>query len=440
MSAHRVLAVAYACEPDRGSEPGIGWNIVREVARRGHEVWVVTRENNRTAIDVALGVDPEPGLHFSYFDLPGWARWWKRGRRGLQLYYYLWQIGAYRRARALQQVHHFELVHHVTFGRYWTPSFVSQLPVPFVWGPVGGGESSPRGFWSGMSVAGALYEGARHLARWLGEHDPYVHVTARRCEMALATSTETALRLQLLGVRRHLILGNAALNRIEVDRLFNRPTSGTEPTRFLSAGRLLPWKGIALGLRAFALAQLKDAEYWIIGDGPERARLQANASRMGLEGRVRFWGALSREETMHRIGECHVLVHPSLHDSGGWVCIEAMAAGLPVVCLDVGGPALMVSADTGIKLRARNPLQVIADLAAAMKRLSSEPGLREELGARARERVLQGFTWEAKAAEIESAYDVVIGAQRPIRSKRSAQALVVDCRPVTASTFSSLKT
>ena len=100
---------------------------------------------------------------------------------------------------------------------------------------------------------------------------------------------------------------------------------------------------------------------------PRRRSLEVLARRLGVDHKVRFWGHLPRKEALSKLERCHVLVHPSLHDSGGWVCLEAMAAGLPVVCLDLGGPATQVTQETGIKVAARNPRQTVVDLAEAMK-------------------------------------------------------------------------
>ena len=141
----KLLISAYACEPGRGSEAGVGWNCVLQAARF-HEVWVLTRKNNREPIENALQTDPLENVRFVYFDLPRWSRFWKRRTRGLQLYYYLWQIGAYFVARKLHRRVGFDLTHHVTFVNYWLPSLLPLLPVPFLWGPVGGGESAPVGF------------------------------------------------------------------------------------------------------------------------------------------------------------------------------------------------------------------------------------------------------------------------------------------------------
>ena len=118
--------------------------ILAQQISKDHDVWVITRANNRSAIEAGLSRAPNDRLHFVYYDLPPWARWWKKGKRGVQLYYYLWQIGIYFVARRLHRNGQFDLTHHLTFGKYWSPSFLSLLPIPFIWGPVGGGESAPR--------------------------------------------------------------------------------------------------------------------------------------------------------------------------------------------------------------------------------------------------------------------------------------------------------
>lgn len=399
----RVLLSAYACEPDKGSEPGVGWSVAREMAKY-HDVWVLTRANNRPSIERALGRHPVPQLCFIYFDLPAWSRWWKRGHRGVQVYYYFWQIGIYFVARRLHRKVGFDLIHHVTFGKYWAPSLLAVLPVPFVWGPVGGAESAPRAFWVNFDLRGMSYEAARELGRWLGEHDPLVRLTARRSALALAKTEETARRLRRLGAREVRTFFEAGLRAAEIDYLAQCSSSNGRPVRFVGIGNLLHLKGFHLGLRAFARANIRDAEYWIIGDGPERERLEATARDLGIADRVRFWGSLPREETLRRLAECHALVHPSLHDSGGWVCVEAMAAGRPVICLDLGGPAVQVTEGTGLKVRAIDPQQAVRDLAEAMQRLAGTPELREMLGEAGKRRSRDVFCWEPKGALLSAMY------------------------------------
>jgi glycosyltransferase involved in cell wall biosynthesis len=401
----KILVSAYACEPGKGSEPAVGWNCVRQVATFC-ETWVITRQNNLCAIQGALAKEPLRDVHFIYFDLPRWAAFWKHGRRGMQLYYYLWQMGAYLKGRKLQQHVGFDLVHHVTFVKYWVPSFLALLPAPFLWGPVGGGDSAPFSFFRTFSWRGKVYESLRHFARSLASLDPFVRLTARRTELGLATTRHTAERLRDLGCRDVLIFSQVGLAEDEIRKLGSIPARRCGPFRILSIGELLHLKGFDLGLRAFArfMRQFPASEYWLIGEGPERKRLAKLAEKLGIDKKVVFWGALPRSQVLEKLAECDMLLHPALHDSGGWVSVEAMAAGRPVICLDLGGPALQVTEETGIRVPATSPDQVVGDLAAAAEQLARDPLRRLRLGQAARERVAQHFSWEKKGEHLDRIY------------------------------------
>jgi glycosyltransferase involved in cell wall biosynthesis len=369
-----------------------------------HRVWVITRANNRSRIEKEASLDSNPNLNFVYYDLPSWARFWKNGARGIQLYYYLWQIGVYFLARKLHAKLSFDLAHHITFVKFSSPSLLSLLSVPFIWGPVGGGESIPETFLRDLSLPGKLYEISRAFARWGGRWDPLVRTTAKNSRLSMATTEETSACLKWLGAKDIRILGESGLSQSDVDRLGRLPKQNGAPFRFISLGRLIHWKGFHLGLRAFALADIREAEYWILGDGRERKRLEELAVELGILDRVRFLGLLPRKLTLQKLGECHVLVHPSLHDSGGWVCLEAMAAGRPVICLDLGGPGAQVTEETGFKIIAVNPQQAIRAMAQAMVLLARDRKLLERMGQAGQERVYREYTWDRKGEVLNSVY------------------------------------
>jgi glycosyltransferase involved in cell wall biosynthesis len=408
----RVLLSAYACEPGKGSEPGVGWNWVLQSARF-HDVWVLTRANNRPAIEAALRREPLPNVHFVYHDLPGWARFWKRGQRGVRAYYSLWQLTAASLCRRLHGEIQFDVAHHVTLVNYWMPSCLDGLPVPFIWGPVGGGEAFPLEFWNWLGLRGKLYEAARTAVRAVGERGPFVRKTARRCAVALATTQETASRIARLGCGNVRLVSEAGLPETEIWRLATLPPSTAAPFRLLSLGRLIHWKGFELSLRAFAAFRVSNpsAQYWIAGHGPERGKLELIAAAHGLGNSIRFLGQLTRAEVLDTLGRSDVLVHPSLHDSGGWVCLEAMAAGRPVVCLKLGGPAIQVTDETGIRVKAESVNGAIEGLALAFHRLASNPALRISMGAAGRKRVANEFAWDRKGERFAALYREVITAQ-----------------------------
>lgn len=401
----KVLISAYSCEPGRGSERGVGWNVACEVAKH-HEVWVLTRpDESKTAIEAELAVHPIPNLHFVYFTMPFWQDSMRLGQSGaMQLHYYLWQVQAYFVGRRLHKEIGFDIVHHVTFVKYSAPSLLSFLPVPFVWGPVGGGESAPGKFWKDFSLRARLYELARDMVRNIGQRDPLVGLTIRNSAVVRATTDDTASRLYSMGASQVDIVPEVGLLDEEISALNQFPLDPSPTIRFISMGRLLHWKGFHLGIKAFAQAGIADAEYWLVGDGPELANLKRLAVECGVADKVKFWGRLSREDTLERLGESHVLVHPSLHDSGGWVCVEAMASGRPVICLDLGGPAIQVTEETGFKVAAQTPAQSVQDMAVVMQKLARNPELRILMGETGRQRVDQLFSWKAVGRRLNELY------------------------------------
>lgn len=407
----KALLSAYSCLPNIGSEPGIGWNTVTQLARY-HRVWVLTREDSRPRIEAEAARAPINGLEVVYYDLPRWLRWFNSSAWGIQVHYYLWQAGVYFVVKRLHRRVGFDLIHHVTFGRYWSPSYAALLPVPFLWGPVGGGESTPKAFRSTFGMRGRLYETTRDLVRKIGELDYFVGRTARASTLALATTHETATRLRTLKAREIDVQGNCGISKREIEVLRSLPRVPESPVRFISIGRFLHWKGFHLGLQGFARAKLEGAEYWIVGWGPERQRLESLARRLGVAHHVRFWSLLPQEQVWEKLGRCHVLVHPSFHDSGGSVCLEAMGAGRPVICLSLGGPATQVTVETGFKIEAHTPEQVISDLAQAMLRLAGDAELRASMGRAGQRRVAEHYDWDRKGRYFADLYDEVVRKHR----------------------------
>lgn len=417
----KILLSAYSCEPGQGSERGVGWNVAKEVSKY-HDVWVLTRpDEGKEAIEKELSHNPDLNLHFVYFNLPIFGSMWKWKFGLMQLHYYLWQIQAYLVARSLHQKIKFDISHHVTFVKYSRPCFLALLPIPLLWGPVGGGEFAPKAFWKDFNLSNKAHESARLLACWIFESDPFVRLTARCSAFVRTTTEDTAARVRHLGAKYVEIYSESGLANEEITRLSETPVAAHLPIRFISSGRLLHWKGFHLGLEAFAQTHLTDAEYWILGDGPERQRLQQLAEDLGITKQVKFWQKLPREEVLQKLNEGTALVHPSLHDSGGWVCLEAMASGLPIICLDLGGPGVQVTDETGFKVEAKTPEQAVKDMADAMKQLAENSDLRVQMGKAGRRRVHEVFSWEMKGRDLASLYQTIV-TQSISHSKSSMQA------------------
>jgi len=402
------LIIAYACEPALGSEPGVGWNLVQALARI-RPVFVITHEQHRAGVEAYLAKNGDGRMRFAFYTLPrlfDFALVWPPL---LNLYYYFWHIGAARLARKLNQQHRFAIAHHVTYVRYWMPTAAAKIGLPFVWGPVGGGESAPASFNRDLGLRGRCVEIARSIIRWIFEWDPRLKSAAKACDLGIAASEQSAQRMRKIGFRNVRVM--SAVGHVQADAEHHRATATEDNVlRFVSIGRLLHWKGFHLGLRAFARADIPNSEYVVVGNGPDRPRLEKLAKSLGISDRVRFTGALPRREGLAEMQRADVLVHPSLHDSGGFVVLEAMDLKMPVICLDLGGPAVCVDETNGFKIAAHSTEQAINDIANAMTNLTNSD-LRRQLGETGRWRATEEFSWFAKAQQIDAEYRRILAQQ-----------------------------
>jgi glycosyltransferase involved in cell wall biosynthesis len=406
----KVLISAYACEPDKGSEPGVGWNWAVQLSRF-HEVWVITRGNNRNSIKNELCRVPNPNLHFVYADLPVWLSFWKKGQKGIYIYYFLWQAWAYREARRLQARERFDAVHHVTFGTVWLPTLMTLLNVPFIWGPIGGAEAVPRGLRKHMAFKWRAYERLRDLIiRWTFSWDPLARLAAKKARMIIVRTkiTRDAFSSEVQKKIRLMIETGVSREFLEEMKTRRPPRSATT---VLMAGRLLHWKGFDIGIEAFLKVcdGFPGTRLLIVGSGPEKERLQALAGSRAEEGRVFFTGQLPREEALRTMKEADVFLMPSMKDAGAWVLYEAMASGLPVVCLDYAGPGEIVDDSCAFSIPISARSEVVRKTAEALSALLSSDSLRRSMGAASISRLEAGFLWEKKGEMIRDFYSEAFG-------------------------------
>lgn len=396
MSKKKVLASVYSCQPNRGSEPGAGWNFILQFSKFA-EVWAVTDGENRPSIEKYMANHPIENVHWVYYDVPKWFYPDWMMQRFRRIHYNLWQLGMYYNvAKPLHKKINFDVVHHLTWAQYWTASYLSLLDTTFVWGPVGGAESAPHSFYKSLSFWGKFWEYARDFVRTLSEYHPFVRKQARDAHLALTMTKETAQKIKELGAKDIDFLMNCGITLEDYEMLNRLPQPLEGPIRFVSIGRFIGVKAFNLGIQAFAQfhAKYPEAEYWLIGDGPERGNLEQLCAELGITEAVTFLGWIPRSEVLERLGECNVVVHPSLHDSSGWVPLEAGSARRPIICLNLGGSAVLVSDKMGFLVDAITPEQAIKDMALAMEKLAKNPDLIKEMGEAGKKRVFNNFLWD----------------------------------------------
>ncbi|MBL9116770.1 MAG: glycosyltransferase family 4 protein [Verrucomicrobiaceae bacterium] len=405
----RLLLSAVSCCPNYGSEPGVGWNTVREAAVDSeNEVHVLVAAPWKERLERNFDSSRHPNVHFHLVSVPGFDSLMAEGK-GTPLvsafHYVLWQFWSYFAAVRLHQRLSFDLVHHVTFVKFNTFSLLPLLGIPFIWGPLGGAEHASASFYREFGWKTRAVEWLRRLLQWIAPVQPLLRWTAKHAALAIGVTQDTVTALRSLGARRIDLFPAVGLNDEELALI--QPATHLEGKIGLTviyAGRLIPWKGVHLALRALAGSGCANVRFQIIGSGPLRQRLEQEAHQLGISDRVSFLGEVDRATLLAAYASAEGFLYPSLHDSGGNAVIEAMAAGLPVIHLAKGGPDLLVPEEAGYKVQADDPETAVCGLTQALQRFCANRSERVQRGNKAREHAFAAHSWKSRGIKLREIY------------------------------------
>jgi len=396
-----VLIVGHACSPRRGSELAFTWNWAWHMSQR-YEVWVLTHPQERKYIEAYLAMHPNRNLRFVWVTVPRRIDTWNpdRDKHVSRLHYVLWQRAAVRRARQLHERVGFHVAHHVSWGTVSEPPLLWRLPVPFIWGPVGGGQSTPLQFRKYLGPA-TRTEFLRNLRMHLISFRPVLQEAARKSAMTFATNYETAGILKRAGARRVELFLDTGIRKDFLPEQAPQRTPGSQLT-LLWTGRLLPRKCLPLAIEAVAQVRDLPVRLVIAGNGVMRHSCESLVHKLGLGTRVEFLGEIPYSEMPGLYRSSDVFLFTSLRDAFGSQVLEAMASGLPIVTLAHQGVGAFVPDEAGIKVEVSNPGSTVCGLASAIRRLAASQEIRNEMG-RAAWEFARTQAW-ARRAELMSRY------------------------------------
>ncbi len=404
----RILVSAYACEPDKGSEPGVGWNWAKLIGTK-NLTWVVTRNNNRESIQNALSRSPNHNLKFVYVDLPEWARFWKSKQRGVRTYYYLWQFCALSASRKLHRKERFDLAHHVTFVNDWLWSFLALMPIPFIWGPIGSHPPAPFTLLP-HSRAKTIEFIRIAIQRTMRTIDPLYWLTAIRARKIISINKEICAQfpLNIVGEGKAVIEPAIAFE----DSVFTSEKHSNDTFSVLYVGRFHYTKCPHLAIHAFArfVEHTPNSRLTMIGRGPEEDYLRALAIQLGCSDKIAFVPWLTQPDVFSEMSESDIFLFPST-EGGGMVVIEAMANSLPVICLDYGGPGEMVCTQCGAKAPTTSAEAAIDALHAALTRFHADREVLIVTSNAAAHHARETLSWREKRHRIDTLYEQVMAAE-----------------------------
>lgn len=417
MSASQILLVAYQCAPGMGSVSQIGWEWYSRLSAE-ESVTLVTHVRNRRVLEAAGA--PLPGSEVIYIDTEWFAgplyrlacRLFPRSEHSVflvaSLDYFIFDFTAWRtlrrRARGAAT---WQVLHRVTPVTLAAPTWLGRLGVPTVIGPLNSGLNDPSGFARVMREESTWLLQVRKLSRVL---DAVLGSTKRAARILTATHTTLKAVPPRFRERCQMMLENGVELARFVPSPWPEPPSEGQPLRVLFVGRLIPVK--CLDLLLHAVAELRrqriPVHLTVVGDGPLRADWESLARSLHLEDSVNFSGAQSIDGVATAMRGCHVFCLPSIRESGGAVLLEAMASARPVIALNYGGPAEIVTDNVGRLLPLLDPQQVSADLVTTLADVAANPEKWRHKGEVGRELVETRYSWPAKIAAARATYQEIV--------------------------------
>ncbi len=410
----RILLSAIYCEPNRGSEQGVAWHFATELIRLGHEVTVLTHDRQRPAIEAHVAAHPDTRFpDFLYIPYPAWMEALDK-RFGVpdQITLFVWQLKLKTFVRQQVDLGRFDLIWHVT-GAVRQASMLYDMGLPFVFGPVAGGETAPwklRANFTPFQHAKELFRDSLNLEARI---DPYLQPLYRKSTCLLPRSEDTkALFPKEAQSRAYCNIGIGIEHVDEAPSNPNREPGS--PIKAFYVGRFLHWKQPLLTIDAFDrfLSSGGTGTLTMLGSGKTEPQCAERIRQLGREQDIQIVKFLPQDEFFALLRSGDVLLFPSLHDGGGMVVLEALALGIPSICFDLGGPGQIVTPESGMIIPSKDlsidgAVEAIAD---SLRKLQAHPELRSRLRYGALERARE-FTWGNVVERAISQIDEALASQ-----------------------------
>jgi glycosyltransferase involved in cell wall biosynthesis len=416
MSRLRILLLAPDCNPEQVSIPYVTYSHAAALAQI-HDVALVVGSPSEEPVRRAKA----PFRTIEVVRMPLLERIYAWSLRRIFKYNYDTQVltafgypfslafewHAWRQLRRRIMAGEFDVVLRILPMTPVLPSpfafFLRKTPIPFVIGPLNGGLPWPPGFRQ-LDNQREWISGLRTLYQLL----PFARSTYRYAAAIIAASSQTYAEFAMYSEKLFFV-PEPGIGPSQCLGDSRTPDSGAK-LQLIFIGGLVPRKACDLALRAAAPILRADlARFTVVGDGPERNRLEQLTRSLGIETTVSFCGWLSHAEGLRRLRSADVMVFPSIRDNGAGVVFEALASGAVPVVADFGGPGDIVYPEVGYKVALSNENDMVSEIEKILTNLAGNRDrlnrLRQQGMTYARERL----TWEAKAQSVSRVLNWAVG-------------------------------
>ena len=404
---YNVLINAYAVSPNWGSEPGMGWNWVTNLARYCN-LHVITEGEWRDEIEKAVESHPNrDNLHFHYLPVSDEIRkmCWNQGDWRFYKYYRDWQKRSLALAREIVSKEKIDVLHQLNMIGFREPGLLWKIKdIPFVWGPVGGMEMMSTGFLKGepMKLKIALY--VKNFLNNIQRRYQSNVINALNRAGGLSAATKGVYDFISEYHQKDVVL----LNETGCyERELPKKDSHKECFDIVWVGKFDFRKQVGLAIECLArLKDCKEVRLHIIGPGSdsETKRYHELADRLGVNDMIVWHGRIPNAEVQQIMREGDVFLFTSIMEGTPHVVLEAIQNGLPVICFDACGQSGVVNDKVGIKIAMSNKADAIRDFADAVRKLHDDRDLLHAMVENCGQRQTE-LSWDSKAKIMVGLYE-----------------------------------
>lgn len=408
----KILINAYACSPGMGSEPGMAWNWVSNLAKFC-ELHIITEGEFREKIEeVVPTLEHGKNMHFYYNPVTDEIRkmCWNQGDWRFYKYYREWQWKTYLMAKEICSSEHIDVLHQLNMIGFREPGYLWKLSkesdVPFVWGPIGGLKQFPLAYLQGAGLKMKLFNRLKNILNvWQLKHEKRVDEALKTARLLISSIPDSYRAIKKYKGLESIVIpetGCFLSEDIPTDRFDEKEL------HVMWVGKFDFRKQLPLALRAIAIANNPNIVLDIYGGGSDEqiASTKRVADLLGITEKVVWHGNQPNDVVMNAMHKAQVFFFTSVSEDTSTVVLEAVSNRLPILCFDACGMAAVIDDKVGRKVALSNPAQSATDFAKLLNNLEHDRNLLKQLSENCKQRQNE-LSWEEKAKTMVEWYEKV---------------------------------
>lgn len=406
----KILINAYACSPGMGSEPGMAWNWVSNLAKFC-ELYIITEGEFREKIEAVVPtLEQGENMHFYYNPVSEEIRkmCWNQGDWRFYKYYREWQWKTYLMAKDICSKEQIDILHQLNMIGFREPGYLWQLSkengVPFVWGPVDAKDKFPVAYLDGAGLKTKLFMRLKNFLTGIQlRYSKRVLLAARQSSVIFSASSNSQRSF-----KKYMNIDSPLLNETGCYVQDHPIEDKTDKETFdvLWVGKMDFRKQLALALQTVAKSENNKLRLHIMGGGDAES-YQSLAKSYGIADKCIWHGAVSHDEVQDIMQKSDIFLFTSVAEGTPHVVLEAISNNLPVVCFDTCGQGDAVNDKVGRKIPLSFPCQSVSDFAKLLNELEDNRSLLKQLSENCKERQ-QELSWEEKAKTMMEWYEKIL--------------------------------